>query len=440
VSKYLPEPQKVDSKAGFLFLMLYTLSILMRPHEWSIDGIEFPYIRILLILSFVFYLLQQKPKNFSVHTGCLLGLIIIVLLSGVRNSWLMGGVYSATGFVIAVIIPYLLFTSLLYDQTRIRKIIASCLMASGVMLAHGYSQLSSPIGVGWSGEGLSQGTRISFLGIFNDPNDLGMYLLINIPFAIYFYNSTKNTTIKILMASMVFLLLWGIYKTNSRGSLVGVLSLIAVYGYFRYGKMKAILIGGISLPIVTIVLGMFREIDSEEQSAGQRIEAWYTAIDLFKGHPFVGVGMGNFTEYHYLTAHNSYALVLAELGIFGYVLWFIVTVFPLYKLFEIMQNRVQVSTNKEKLWNEHFEQSKLLASALFYAMIGFLATAFFISRSYSIIWMIIVSISMAHVFYIDNKYATNEDIRRINQTIIKKVVLMSFFSLIAFYVIVRVLM
>lgn len=440
MSKYLPEPEKVDSKAGFFFLMLYTLSILMRPHEWSLDGIEFPYIRILLIFSFVFYLLQQKPKNFSVHTGCLFGLIIIILLSGVRNSWAMGGVYSSTGFVIAVIIPSLLFTSLLYDEICIKKIMGSCLIASGVMLAHGYSQLSSPIGIGWSGEGLSQGTRISFLGIFNDPNDLGMYLLINIPFACYFYTSAKNIVIKIFMVSLVFLLLWGIYKTNSRGSLVGALSLIAVYGYFRYGKIKAILIGGISLPIVFIVMRMFRAIDSEEQSAGQRIEAWYTAIDLFKGHPFVGVGMGNFTEHHYLTAHNSYALVLAELGIFGYVLWFIVTLFPLLKLFDIIQNRVEVSVQKQKIWDENFEQSKLIALALFYSMIGFLVTAFFISRSYSTIWMIIVSISMAHVFYIDNKYTTNEDIRRINQTIIKKVVLMSFFSLIAFYVIVRVLM
>lgn len=440
MSKYLPEPQKVDSKAGFLFLMLYTLSILMRPHEWSIDGIEFPYIRILLILSFVFYLLQQKPKNFSVHTGCLFGLIIIILLSGIRNSWAMGGLYSSTGFVIAVIIPYLLFTSLLYDEICIKKIMGSCLIASGVMLAHGYSQLSSPIGVGWSGEGLSQGTRISFLGIFNDPNDLGMYLLINIPFACYFYSSAKNIAIKLFMFSLVFLLLWGIYKTNSRGSLVGVLSLLAVYGYFRYGKFKAILLGSISLPIVFIVMRMFREIDSEEQSAGQRIEAWYTAIDLFKEHPFLGVGMRNFTEYHYLTAHNSYALVLAELGLFGYILWFIVTSFPLLKLLDIMQGRVQVIDNKQKAWSENVDQSKLLASVLFYSMIGFLVTAFFISRSYSTIWMLIVSISMAHVFYIDNKFVESKDVSSSNITAVKHAVIMAFFSLIAFYIIVIALM
>jgi O-antigen ligase len=267
-----------------------------------------------------------------------------------------------------------------------------------------------------------------------------MYLLINIPFAVFFYHNAKNITIKLLMVSMVFLLFWGIYKTNSRGALVGLLSLIAVYGYFRYGKMKAILIGGISLPIVFIVMRMFRAIDSEEQSAGQRIEAWYTAIDLFKGHPFVGVGMGNFTEHHYLTAHNSYALVLAELGIFGYILWFIVTLFPLLKLFEIMQNRLKVGIKKQKLWSENFEQSKLISTALFYSMIGFLVTAFFISRSYSTVWMIIVSISMAHVFYVDNKFIDEADVKISNAVTTKKAIIMSFFSLIAFYIIVRFLM
>lgn len=420
--------------------MLYTLSVLIRPHEWSVDNIEFPFIRIFLIISFIFYLLQQKPKNFSFHTFFLLSLIIIILLSGIRNNWVMGGVYSATGFVISAVIPYLLFTSLLYDEYCIRKIMASCLIASCVMLSHGYSQLSSLMGIGWSGEGLSQGTRISYLGIFNDPNDLGMYLLINIPFAFYFYKTAKSFMMKFFMVVMVFLLLWGIYKTNSRGSLVGVLSLFALYSYFRYGKFKAILIGSFSLPIVVVIMQMFRTIDSEEQSAGQRIEAWYTAIDLFKNHPFVGVGLGNFTEHHYLTAHNSYALVLAELGVIGYVLWFTVTVLPLLKLFEIMKGKISVIEEKQTIWTENCEKTKLLASTFFYSMVGFLVTAFFLSRSYSIVWMLIVSIPMAYVFYIENKYVSDKDVSDSNINNIKKVVLMSALSLISFYIIVRILM
>ena len=42
---------------------------------------------------------------------------------------------------------------------------------------------------------------------------------------------------------------------------------------------------------------------------------------MWRSHPFLGVGLGQFGEYHYLTAHNSYLLALAELGFPGMVLF-----------------------------------------------------------------------------------------------------------------------
>jgi O-antigen ligase len=42
---------------------------------------------------------------------------------------------------------------------------------------------------------------------------------------------------------------------------------------------------------------------------------------MWRSHPLTGVGFGQFGEYHYLTAHNSYLLTLAELGFLGMVLF-----------------------------------------------------------------------------------------------------------------------
>jgi O-antigen ligase len=44
-------------------------------------------------------------------------------------------------------------------------------------------------------------------------------------------------------------------------------------------------------------------------------------IDLLKGAPLFGVGLGQFGEHHYLTVHNSYVLAAAELGFVGMLLW-----------------------------------------------------------------------------------------------------------------------
>jgi O-antigen ligase len=51
------------------------------------------------------------------------------------------------------------------------------------------------------------------------------------------------------------------------------------------------------------------------------MEAWKTGLDIFVSSPVIGVGQGQFTEYHYLTAHNSYVLALAETGLVGFLLW-----------------------------------------------------------------------------------------------------------------------
>jgi O-antigen ligase len=57
------------------------------------------------------------------------------------------------------------------------------------------------------------------------------------------------------------------------------------------------------------------------QSSMERMEAWMTGLALFKSDPIFGIGYGQFNEHHWLTAHNSYLLVVAEMGLLGFFLW-----------------------------------------------------------------------------------------------------------------------
>ena len=59
------------------------------------------------------------------------------------------------------------------------------------------------------------------------------------------------------------------------------------------------------------------QISNGDDSAYGRVEAWYEGIQMFKSSPVFGVGKGMFTDFNNLTAHNSYMLVLAELGFVG---------------------------------------------------------------------------------------------------------------------------
>lgn len=442
MSKYQPVSQTSNSNFGFFFLMLYTAAIFIRPHEWSLNPIEFPVIRIILIITFLFYLMNQKPKVWGLPAWCLLGLVVIIVFSGIRNYWFMGGIDEATIFIISAFIPFILYSSLLFNTKKLNILLALILFSTSFMLYHSYLQGTTFDGMAWTGVAAlgGEGGRVRYIGFFNDPNDLGMFLLMNIPIALYFKKITKSSIVKLLMLAWVFALLWAIYMTNSRGTLLGVFALGGASLFFRYGKIKAILLLGVCIPIAFAVMSQFREIDSEESSAQGRIEAWYQGVQMFKSRPLVGVGMGNFMEHHFRTAHNSYVLVMAELGLFGYTLWFVFIIVTVRKLLLIINKKLAIPAEKESDWDVESADYERLALTLFYCFVGYLSTAFFLSRSFVVVLFVFVGIATALINVIERKYILKSEQMVINRKMIISTGITSVISLVLLYFVVVLLL
>jgi O-antigen ligase len=64
-----------------------------------------------------------------------------------------------------------------------------------------------------------------------------------------------------------------------------------------------------------------RSGEAAELSTAMRYDAWATGLDMWHHSPIYGVGARMFSEHHFLTAHNSYVLTLAELGLVGMFLF-----------------------------------------------------------------------------------------------------------------------
>lgn len=381
-----------EPKAGFAFLclLLYTVVLFIRPQEWSSGGASFPFPRVMLILAFLGYLVSLKPKPVG-HIGtCLILMIIVILLSGLRNGWFGGAVTEAIDFFIYGVLPFLLYAGLANTRNRQLWLFVVMQIASMFMLHHGITQKASPDGIGWTGAGLSQGTRITYVGFFNDPNDLGMFLIMNMPLAIYFAKLSDKLIVKLLFYSICVGLFYGVLLTNSRGALLGSMSLVVLLIYFRYGAIKTFFVGAILAPVAYVLMSMFRTIDSKEESAYGRIEAWYDGVQMFKSRPLLGVGKGGFVEHHHLTAHNSYVLVMAELGTLGYVLWFVAVATGLIMLIRVLQ-----LNEKVKELSEDVKKDVFLAKCLLFSFTGFLTTAFFLSRTYIVFLYIFLGLSFA---------------------------------------------
>jgi O-antigen ligase len=95
----------------------------------------------------------------------------------------------------------------------------------------------------------------------------------------------------------------------------------------RY-RLKALIPGVIAAVALVLLTG--RSGENAEVSTALRYEAWSQGLKMFEANPIFGVGARQFTEHHYLTAHNSFVLMLAETGFIGLFL-FVGTLYMSFK-------------------------------------------------------------------------------------------------------------
>jgi O-antigen ligase len=161
--------------------------------------------------------------------------------------------------------------------------------------------------------------RVRYIGELHDPNEISLTLAAaGIAMLIGFAIRKKGPGSKLLVFLGVALLLATVWMTKSRGGLVAAMLVPAVWIVRRYGL--AALIPAIMLAVPVLMLGG-RSDASATESTALRYEAWAEGLNMFKHSPIYGIGARMFTDHHYLTAHNSYVLTLAELGIVGMVLF-----------------------------------------------------------------------------------------------------------------------
>src|SRR6185295_10091673 len=180
--------------------------------------------------------------------------------------------------------------------------------------------LQMTTGEGWTGEPMIDG-RITYSGIFNDPNDIGLLLVVALALSIFILRTAAGRLMKLLMLAAMGWLLYGVYLTDSRGTLLAVLVVLGLEAWRAYGKTAVMVMGALAVPVL-IAFTRLAALSAEEESAENRVEAWYDGVQYLIERPVFGVGWGMFSDENAgLTAHNSIVLAMAELGMPGYVFW-----------------------------------------------------------------------------------------------------------------------
>lgn len=407
----------------FLAMLAYLLLVLIRPQDYPelVDSFSLPLQPIALLLAAGLWMFSPR-KNFDApQYPVLLMFFVVLMVSHVFNGYFGGAVVQLNKFA-PVLLAFVVFANGLDSRERILKIMAMFSLCAAIISIHGIEQVK--LGTGWTGIGLSQGTRIQYVGIFNDPNDLGMLFVACVPMAAYLSSRGGLMGLRRLFWWIVTgILVYGIYLTDSRGSLLGLLLVLGLYVWQTRGVFIAGTLGAMAVGVLLALPSRFNEIDVEEASAQGRVDSWYEGVQMFIGHPIFGVGPDMYSDYHHLTAHNSFVLVMAETGIIGYTLWLAFILYGFRMMWAASRGMGQPVLRDEDAFEAELEaaaesggdvdalvasedardasiaEGRGIAMALLLSLAGFFTCAFFLSRSYVVILYLLAAVVVAH--YVD---------------------------------------
>jgi len=300
------------------------------------------------------------------------------------------------------VIIYFLCVSSVTSLKRLKATMWVLVLLTMVLAIQGIVQFYTGVGLG--GQVMVHG-RIRSIGIFSDPNDLALTFVIIIPILLYHIFGRFSIFTKILSSTFAGAILYAIYLTNSRGGMLSLAAVCCFYAVKKYSKIAGIVVS-VLIIVAMIAAGpsRFSELTGEDDSSQGRIDAWREGIYMLRSNPIFGIGYGMFTEYHHLTAHNSFVLVIAETGILGAFFWVGVIYFSVKSLFTTQSEGKKIHQLIDYSdWDTgHKEQLKMqtkdfveISNLLQASFVGFMASAFFLSRSYNILLYILVGLATA---------------------------------------------
>lgn len=387
---------------GYFVLILTIVVYLIRPAEW-IPGLGFNWNMLLnglgILIIFGKIINQESKANVDRTTHFLIWFVLAVIISSIAN-FKFHSIPLYFTQLLSIIITFMLVQATINTPKQIDKLIFIFIVTLLFICFQCHVQVTN--GVNWGGlepysrgiltsrdeEGIAtvRAFQVIWFGVFGDPNDLGMLLIAFIP---YIVNRCFFTPVK--LSSRIFwllafcLIIYTIYLTNSRGTMVALLAGISSFVIIKKKSVKALIIIAL-LGVLVILAGPSRlsEITSGDTSSMGRIYAWIEALGLFRMNPVFGIGAKQFLEYHFITTHNSFVLAFAETGIFGFTAYLSLFI-------------VAISTSIKVAYAEENKLVKMEMIALTSGLVGIMTSIFFISRTYVLLPFLYIAILMAYV-------------------------------------------
>lgn len=270
-----------------------------------------------------------------------------------------------------------------------------------------------------NGIGLVEGTRVTIgrnIGsMIGDPNDLALVLTFPLSFALSFVITPGYKRYQKLFFALIYLCIaWAIISTQSRGGLLGMVSVTGIAAWrLSTNKLAVIALGVVALAVLVAVAGISDRSSGGaaeqgvDESAMGRIYAWEAAIKMAVSHPLSGVGIDNFYANYYFysshwdgknhAVHSTWFQVLAETGFLG----FCVFVWLVKRTFGSITGSLNKLSEKRGAYPPAM---LMMAQALFSGLVGFCISGTFLTQGFIWPFYILFALSVALERYLNQSH------------------------------------
>ncbi len=336
----------------FVLFLLATAVLFLRPQDYIPEAATLPlYLAVLSLATLVAVgaiLPQASPAALRRRpiTVCVCGLLVAAVLSHLSHGFLWGVRKAGTDFAL-ILAYYFLAVAVLNTPQRLQRLLTSLAVFAVIISTlallqyHGAITLPEQTVVQQremdeTGEENIVIPRLCGTGLFNDPNDLCLLLIIGLGVGAYHLTNPNAGLIRLAWLGPLALFMYALALTQSRGGLLAFLVAVFVLFHARFGTLKAAALAGLALPVLMACFaGRQTSFTAGTEAGMDRIDLWREAMVLFKESPIFGIGYSLFEDHAHLVAHNSYVHCYAEMGFFGGTLFlgaFLVALLTLYRL------------------------------------------------------------------------------------------------------------
>lgn len=180
-------------------------------------------------------------------------------------------------------------------------------------------------------------------GLFSSPmtygNSVGLFLCF--PLAIVLAQAAKSVAARASMTAAFLLMAGGLISTFTRGVWVGFVATLLLMAFFLGRKASALVLTGFGVVFSALMIfsvdargRVLTIFDGNYTSNLERFQIWQMNLNMFKDHPFFGVGYGEnetlIRDYYERAgisdgmvghAHNTFVQILSGTGILGFSLF-----------------------------------------------------------------------------------------------------------------------